>query len=71
MQSGMPTTIPRILVTRQGELCQKHHPESHHPNMREEFLTRTSFSKFYGWNNKVMQLAQHREWPQQWHLARV
>jgi hypothetical protein len=38
---------------------------------RKNFSHCTSFLKCYGWNNKVMQLTQHEEWPQQWHLARV
>jgi hypothetical protein len=49
----------------------KHHPESIIVTCGKNFSHCTLFSKCYGWNNKVMQLAQHEEWPQQWHLARV
>jgi hypothetical protein len=48
----------------------KHHPETHHRNT-QNFSHHTLFLKCYGWNNKVMQLAQHEVGPQQWHLARV
>jgi hypothetical protein len=39
--------------------------------MRKEFITLHIILEMLRWNNKVMQLAQHEEWPQQWHLARV
>ncbi len=55
----MPTTGQNITQKRIIVTCGKN------------FSHCTSFLKCYGWNNKVMQLAQHEEWSQQWHLARV